>query len=150
MAVESWVTRDKIGADDVLSRVGAPEDGAVVVFLGTVRNHHEGRSVAGINYEAYESMATQVLTEIASSVATRFGTDRVAVVHRVGDLTIGEASVAVAASAPHRQEAFGAAQEIMEEIKRKVPVWKHERFTDGSTEWATGTPVVVPTSGSEA
>ena len=146
MAVESWVTRDEIGAQVVLDRVGSPQDGAVVVFLGTVRNHHEGRAVKGIRYEAYEAMAADVLNEIASGVAERFGTDRIAVVHRVGELTIGDASIAVATSAPHRAEAFGAAQEIMEEVKRRVPVWKHEHFMDGTTEWVRGTPVDVSTS----
>ena len=146
MAVQTWVTSQAIGADDVLARIGSPEDGAVVAFLGTVRNHHEGKGVEGIRYEAYESMAAEVLAQIAEEVAVRYGTDRVAVVHRTGRLEIGEASVAVGVSAPHRAEAFGAAQEIMSEIKRRVPVWKHEHFTDGTSEWVAGTPVDVPSS----
>jgi len=143
MAVECWITTTPIGANDVLDKVGSPQDGAVVVFLGTVRNHHEGKSVEGIGYEAYEAMAADVLNEIVSSASARFGTDRIAVVHRVGQLSVGEVSVAVATSAHHRAEAFGASQEIMEELKRRVPVWKHERFADGTTEWATGTPVEI-------
>lgn len=146
MPVHSWLTKETITASDVLERVGAPEDGAVVAFLGTVRNHHEGKGVAGIRYEAYEAMAASVLREIANEVAGRFGTDRIAVVHRVGELEIGDASIAVATSAHHRAEAFGAAQAIMEEVKRRVPVWKHERFDDGTVEWVRGTEVPIPQS----
>lgn len=141
MPIETWITKDAIDGGDVLARVGSSVDGAVVLFLGTVRNHHEGRGVEAIRYEAYESMAAEELRRVASDVAARFEMDRVAVVHRVGDLEVGEASVAVATSAPHRAEAFGAAQAIMEEIKRRVPVWKYEQYTDGTSAWVRGTPV---------
>lgn len=144
MPIETWVTKEVIDGTDVLARVGSPVDGAVVLFLGTVRNHHEGRSVEAIRYEAYESMAAEELRRVATDVAARFDTDRVAVVHRVGDLEVGEASVAVATSSPHRAEAFGAAQAIMEEIKRRVPVWKYERYSDGTSAWVRGTPVDAP------
>lgn len=150
MPIETWVTKDVIDGADVLARVGSPVDGAVVLFLGTVRNHHEGRGVEAIRYEAYESMAADELRRVATDVAARFDTDRVAVVHRVGDLEVGEASVAVATSSPHRAEAFGAAQAIMEAIKRRVPVWKYEQYSDGTSAWVRGTPVDTVGSSTES
>jgi molybdopterin synthase catalytic subunit len=123
---------------DVLRRVGAPDDGAVLLFLGTVRNHADGHSVDGMTYEAYERMASPVLAEIAAEAAERLGTDRVAVVHRVGELAIGDVSVAIAVSSPHRAEAYDASRHVIEEIKKRLPIWKHEHYTDGRSKWVEG------------
>ena len=118
-----------------------------MLFVGVVRDHNDGRAVSGVDYEAYEEMAEKVLLEIATEVSDEFGTDRVAVVHRVGALTIGEASVAIAVSSPHRAEVYGASRYVIEEIKKRLPVWKNERYTDGATNWVAGqTP--QPTGGS--
>jgi molybdopterin synthase catalytic subunit len=136
--VHASVVHDPIDAADVLARVGAREDGAVLLFLGTVRNHADGQSVNGMTYEAYERMAAPVLADIAHEAAAKLGTDRVAVVHRVGELAIGEVSVAIAVSSPHRAQAYDASRYVIEEIKKRLPVWKHEHYTDGRSEWVEG------------
>jgi molybdopterin synthase catalytic subunit len=127
-----------IAVTDVLGRVGAEEDGAVLLFLGTVRDHAEGRAVRGMTYEAYKEMAADVLATIAREAAARLGTDRVAVVHRVGDLAIGEVSVAIAVSSPHRAQSYEASRYVIEEIKKRLPVWKKEHYTDGRDAWVEG------------
>ena len=137
--VHAAVVHDPIENASVLAHVGAPEDGATLLFLGMVRDHADGRPVTGMTYEAYEEMATPVLREIAQEAAQRIGSDRVAVVHRVGDLTIGEVSVAIAVSSPHRAEAYEASRYVIEEIKKRLPVWKKEHYSDGAREWVEGT-----------
>lgn len=132
------VGRDPLDVVGVLSRVGTEGDGAVVLFLGNVRNHHEGRSVEGILYEGYEPMAEDLLGVIAREAVERFGVTRIAVEHRLGGLEVGETSVALAVSSPHRAEGFEAAQWLMEELKRRIPVWKKERFTEGDSAWVRG------------
>lgn len=122
----------------VLSRVGSAQDGAVVLFLGTVRDHNDGRPVRGLRYEAYEEMAGSVLEAIAREAADHGSAD-VAVVHRVGELAVGECSVAIAVAAPHRSEAYDASRYIIEEIKKRLPVWKHEHYVDGEARWLEGT-----------
>jgi molybdopterin synthase catalytic subunit len=145
--VFAHVTSEPIDAAEVLARVGADEDGAVLLFLGVVRNHAEGRAVAGMRYDAYEAMAGSVLGQIAREASERHGTDRIAVVHRVGDLLLGETSVAIAVSTPHRAEAYAANREIIEEIKKRLPVWKKEHYVDGASAWVEG---VVPPVGDRA
>lgn len=132
------VGRDPLDVAGVLTRVGTEQDGAVVLFLGNVRNHHEGRSVDGILYEGYEPMAEDLLEALAREAVARFGVTRVAVEHRLGGLEVGETSVALAVSSPHRAESFEAARWLMEELKRRIPVWKKERFTEGDSAWVRG------------
>lgn len=127
-----------IDPTQVIGLVGSPEDGAVLLFVGTVRDHAGGEAVDGITYEAYEGMATPVLAEIAAEAAERLGTDRVAVVHRVGELAIGDVSVAIAVSSPHRAQAYDASRYVIEEIKKRLPVWKREHYTSGRSEWVQG------------
>ena len=141
------VVREPIDPVRVLSRVGSAEDGAVLLFLGVVRNHAEGRAVEGITYDAYEPMARDVLSAIAAEAADLLGTDRIAVVHRVGQLDVGECSAAIAVSSPHRDEAYRASRYVIEEIKRRLPMWKQERYADGREAWVAG---VVPERGVEA
>jgi molybdopterin synthase catalytic subunit len=133
------VQADPIHPEAVLAEVGCEEDGAVLLFVGVVRNHADGRRVRGMRYDAYEAMASTVLGEIAAEAAGRLGTDRLSVVHRIGDLGIGEVSVAIAVSSPHRAEAFDASRYVIEEIKKRLPVWKRERYTDGDEAWVEGT-----------
>ena len=134
------VTEAPIVEGDVRARVGAAEDGAVLLFLGTVRDHNDGRPVERLHYDAYRDMALRELRAIAEEAAKRAGTDRIAVIHRTGTLEIGDASLAVAVSTPHRAEAFDAARWIIEEIKQRVPVWKKEHYADGKgEEWLAGT-----------
>ncbi len=128
----------------VLDMVGGPEDGAILLFLGTVRNHHEGRAVTGLRYEAYEEMATPVLQEIAREGAELMGAEKVAVVHGVGELGVGDVSVVIAVSSPHRAEAYEASRYIIEEIKKRLPVWKDERYSDGTRDWVEGVRPMAP------
>lgn len=121
----------------VLARVGGAQDGAVVLFLGTVRDHNDGRPVRGLRYEAYEEMAATVLEAITREAADRAVTD-VAVAHRVGELSVGEHSVAIAVAAPHRADAYDASRYIIEEIKKRLPIWKHEHYVDGEARWLGG------------
>ena len=140
----SDITIDPIDPSTVVGRVGAPEDGAVALFLGTVRNRNEGRPVGGMEYEGYAEMAREQLAAIVAEAAARAGTDRIAAVHRLGELAIGDVSVAIAVSTPHRAEAFDAARYVIEEIKKRLPVWKRERYLDGEAEWLDGqVPAVV-------
>jgi molybdopterin synthase catalytic subunit len=136
--VYAALVRDPIEPGAVLARVAHPEDGAALLFVGVVRNHAEGGTVEGLLYDAYEEMAVEVLRSIAREASRALGTDRVAVVHRVGELTVGEVSVAIAVSSPHREEAYEASRYVIEEIKKRLPVWKRERYADGGEEWVPG------------
>ena len=139
------IVREPIDPAHVLTLIGADEDGASLLFLGVVRDHNDGRSVGGVRYDTYEEMAAEVLSDIVSEAARSAGTDRVAAVHRVGELKVGEVSVAIAVSSPHRAEAYEASRYIIEEIKKRLPVWKKERYNDGSEEWVEGlTPDAAP------
>ncbi len=132
-----------------MTLMGADQDGASLLFLGVVRDHNDGRSVAGVQYDAYEEMAEQVLSEIVDEAARAAGTDRVAAVHRIGELSIGEVSVAIAVSSPHRAEAYDASRYIIEEIKKRLPVWKKERYSDGVEEWVAGSTPMASTGEAE-
>lgn len=143
--VRAWITETPIQVQDVLDSVGGAADGAIVVFLGTVRDHNDGRPVRGMRYDAYRGMAEQVLTRLATDVSVQLGTDRVAVVHRTGELAIGDISVALAVSSPHREQAFAAARALIEQLKQQLPVWKHEHYADGESVWLPGSvPAVQP------
>lgn len=142
--MRTWITDAPIDALHVLAEVGNDEDGAAVLFLGTVRRTNEGRIVRGMRYDAYRAMAEEQLARIGEETAARAGTDRVALVHRIGELGLGDVSVAIAVSSPHRAEAFAAARHAIEEIKRRLPVWKQEHYADGDPRWLDGTaPPVV-------
>jgi len=136
--VYSAVVTTTIEPHDLLARIGSKEDGAVLLFLGTVRDHAGGRAVDGMRYDAYREMAESVLAEVASEAAQRLGTDRVAVMHRIGELELGDVSVAIAVSSPHRAESYEASRYVIEEIKKRLPVWKKERYSDGGAEWVAG------------
>lgn len=136
--MRTWITRDTINPPDVLNAVGSRADGAALLFLGTVREANEGRPVRGMRYDAYVGMAEAMLQEIVAEAASRAGTDRIAAVHRIGELDLGEVSVAIAVSSPHRAEAFTACRYIIEQIKQRLPVWKHEHYVDGESNWLPG------------
>ncbi len=138
MSVLAWLTSDPIDPGQVLGRVGGPSDGAALLFVGTVRDHNDDRPVSGVSYSAYEGMAQNVLRAIAGEAAERLGSERIAVVHRVGELGIEEASVAIAASSPHRAESFDAVRYVIEEIKKRLPVWKREHYVEGESRWLEG------------
>lgn len=129
------VVRDPISVDAVLARVMRPEAGGVVLFLGTVREVTGERVTAALEYEAYESMAEKQLAEVAREAEARWPRCRLAIDHRLGLLEVGEVSVAVAASAPHRPEAFAACRFAIDRLKQVVPVWKREIGPAGETAW---------------
>jgi len=114
-------------------------DGAICLFVGVVRNESEGRETTGIHYEAYGAMAEGEMARIAAGLAEEFPGARVLIRHRLGHLAVGEASVAVAATAPHRAEAFAACRAAIDRIKTRVPIWKKEFRLDGSSEWVDPT-----------
>jgi molybdopterin synthase catalytic subunit len=123
---------------DVGALAGAtPADGAVCLFVGVVRNENQGRPVLHLEYEAYEEMALPLLEEIAAETARRYPVTGVRLVHRLGRLGVGEVSVAVAVSSPHRAEAFAACRFAIDNLKAKVPIWKKEFYADGSA-WLDG------------
>jgi len=121
----------------------SPADGAALLFWGVVRNEHGGRAVSSLEYSAYAEMAEREMLRIADEARARFGTGAIHVVHRVGLLGVGEASVAIAVASPHRAEAYDASRYVIEELKRRVPVWKREGYVDGERAWVPGfTPAV--------
>lgn len=113
------------------ARVAGPRHGAVATFAGVVRDHHEGRRVLRLEYSAYEGMAERVLAAIAFEAARRFGTEAIAVQHRLGPLAVGETSVVVAAAAVHRKEALAACAWVIDELKARAPIWKKEYGEEG-------------------
>lgn len=121
----------------LIRHVRADEDGAVVTFDGCVRNHSHGRRTLYLDYEAYEAMALAKIHEIAAQIHLRFPIHRVTIVHRLGRLEIGETSVFIAVSSPHRSAAFEACRFAIDTLKRTVPIWKKEYFVDGAV-WADG------------
>ena len=121
--------------EEVREAAEGPDAGAVVLFLGTVRNNTGGRPVKCLEYEAYPLMAEKKMAEIAQEISDKWGLDRVAMVHRVGKLEIGEVSVAVAVASPHRKDGFEACQYAMDRLKQIVPIWKREVWADGEAEW---------------
>ena len=113
--------------------------GAVVTFAGVVRDHDGGRSVRGLEYSAHPT-AEKIVAQVAADVATRAtGVRAIAVSHRIGPLGIGDVALACAVAADHRREAFAACAELVDEVKRLLPVWKHQAFTDGTDEWVNST-----------
>ncbi len=123
-----------LSVDEVVDAVRHDSCGALVVFLGLVRDHDHDQGVIDLDYSAHPSAADR-LDEVGSSVSDRFPGVRLAAVHRVGQLAIGDAAVVVAAASAHRGEAFDAARDLIDTLKSTVPIWKHQRFTDGRTEW---------------
>lgn len=122
---------EPIDVEKVAAAVADPAAGAVVTFVGAVRNHARGRDVLYLDYEAYPAAAEKMLARIAEEIAERWGIDRVAITHRTGRVEIGEASVAIAVASAHRAEAFDACRHAIERIKQIVPIWKKEYYADG-------------------
>ena len=130
-----YLTRDPIDVGNLLAQVGGPGRGGTVLFLGSVRRSKEDGPVASIEYSAYEEMAAAEFERIAVEVRDRWPDIACRAVHRIGNVPVGEPSIAVVAAAPHRREAFEACRFTIEEAKRRLPVWKRERFDDGTTRW---------------
>lgn len=128
------VGADEISASTMARAVADPRCGAVVTFDGVVRDHDGGQGVARLEYSAHPS-AEQVLAEVAAEIAERYPDCLVAVAHRVGPLAIGESALVCAVAAPHRKQAFAACDDLVDTVKQRVPIWKHQIFADGTSEW---------------
>ncbi len=132
----------KIDADRLVAEVSDPASGAILVFLGTVRKHHRGRLVEKITYQAYRPMAQRALKHIVTQLEAASQGLRLGIVHRLGEVAVGETSVAIAASSPHRTEAYEASRTALERLKKEVPIWKREHYLDGDTAWREEEPLV--------
>ncbi|MFC2547485.1 MAG: molybdenum cofactor biosynthesis protein MoaE [Actinomyces oris] len=133
--VRAEVTEAPISVTELADAVQDAAAGAVVTFEGVVRNHDAERAVTGIGYSCHPT-AGQVVEQIARDVAQQGRVRALGVVHRVGDLSVGEVALAVAVSSDHRAEAFAVCSQIVEEVKKRLPVWKRQTFTDGSSQWS--------------
>jgi molybdopterin synthase catalytic subunit len=138
------LVRRPIDPAALLAEVQRARNGASVLFVGTVREVNDGRAVSGMEYTAYEAMAGRELALIVEEATQRFGTDDVIVEHRIGELDIGDASVAIAAAHPHRAGAFEAARYVIEQLKKRVPIWKLEHYVDGTREWVDPAGTAAP------
>lgn len=132
------VVRAPIDVAAIAREVRTDAYGAVVAFAGLVRERSDDdRPVTGLSYEAHENMAAEEFARIAAEARGRFGSCAISVVHRIGDLEVGDVSVAVAVAAPHRSAAFAACEYAIDELKRRAPIWKKEHYTAGGSEWRT-------------
>jgi len=136
---EVRIVRERIDTEAVVARLQRPEDGAVVVFDGVVRNNTRGRRTLYLDYDAYEAMALKQMASLAAEARARFEVREASIVHRLGRLEIGETSVLIVVAAAHRGAAFEACRWIIDTLKKTVPIWKKEYFEDGAS-WADGEP----------
>ncbi len=136
------LTNDEIVADQALAEVSDPTCGALNLFLGVTRNHHEGRKVKGLEYYCYAEMAQDQLQAVARDVAERHGISRLLVIHRLGPVGIGETSLLVAAGSHHRHQALAGTLDLIDRLKKDVPIWKREWFEDGTVGWVEGAQIV--------
>lgn len=141
------LTNDPIDYTALTESVRSPAAGAAVLFLGTVREMTAGRQTMALDYEAYPEMAQAKMAELESTARQRWPVIEIGMIHRLGHLELGDISVAIAVSTPHRQHAFEAGKFLIDEFKLVVPIWKKENWSDGSTEWVhPGNPQMVKTS----
>lgn len=126
-----------LSVDEVLAAVGDTAAGGIALFVGAVRDTDHGRGVTKLSYSAHPTAPAE-LRRVAEKVAASFGATAVAAVHRVGDLEVGDLAVVVAVACPHRGEAFDACRALIDQLKHEVPIWKHQRFADGESEWVNG------------
>ncbi|MEX2527473.1 MAG: molybdenum cofactor biosynthesis protein MoaE [Gemmatimonadota bacterium] len=132
------ITDAPLDGEALLARIAHPSHGAQLLFLGVVRDMNEGKEVEGIRYEAFREMAEPVLLSLLRSAQDQWPGVRAGAEHRFGHLHVGEASVMVAVSSPHRAEAYEASRWIMDELKQSLPVWKEELYRDGESQWLKG------------
>ena len=130
----TYLTDSVINPQALVRRVMRPSDGAYVLFEGVVRNHHDGKAVESIFYDAYRPMAEKEMDRIVRDIEAQFPDVALAVVHRLGQLVVGDSSIAIVACSPHRAEAFAACRMMIDRIKETVPIWKKERGPNGE-EW---------------
>jgi molybdopterin synthase catalytic subunit len=136
------LTDDPIDTDAVVAAVAGPGRGAVLIFLGTVRDSHGGRSVEKLIYSAYRTMALEGLERIVADLEASSPGLRAAIVHRLGEVPVGEASVVIAVASPHRAAAYEANRTALERLKTEIPIWKREHYTEGPAVWREEEPLV--------
>jgi molybdopterin synthase catalytic subunit len=144
MSIRSAIVRRAIDVAALLAEVEDTANGATVLFLGHVREVNDGRAVTGIEYSAYGEMAERELATIAAECASAFGITHLAVEHRLGALALGDASIAIVVAHAHRAAAYEASRFVIEEVKRRLPIWKREGYVDGSSEWVNASGVPQP------
>jgi len=132
------VSTERLDPEDALAFVADPAAGGTCLFLGTVRDHSDDGGVTALTYEAWEELAERRLAEIAGEMLERWPVRKVALLHRTGDLAVGEISVVVACSAPHRADAFEACRHGIERLKEDAPIWKKEALVSGESHWVAG------------
>lgn len=134
LVVHASVVTTTVDPHALAALVSDPAAGAVAVFSGIIRDHDHGKSVVGIDYTAHPT-AEQVLANVAADIAARYPVTTVAVSHRIGRLEVGEVALVAAVASAHRREAFDAVSDLVDEVKARLPVWKHQFFADGRDEW---------------
>ena len=138
MTIHVQVTTDKVDVATAIEKVKADDHGAIDLFIGTVRNNHNGKDVTGMTYDAHEKLAEKAFTDICREALGLWPGTRYAVIHHKGELPVGGASIVIAVSSAHRGESFEACRYVIEEIKACAPIWKQEHYTDGKSEWLPG------------
>jgi molybdopterin synthase catalytic subunit len=135
------ITSKEIDIPSILKSIDDGGVGAKVLFVGTVRNFSDNGNIAGMTYEAYIGMAEDKIKNIEIDAKKTWGIKKISIIHRIGELTIGDNSVAIAISTPHSKDAFAACQFILDKIKREVPIWKKEKILNGESKWVEGKPI---------
>jgi molybdopterin synthase catalytic subunit len=135
------VREERLSVEEILKEIHTPRGGAQTVFVGRVRNENEGKPVTAITYEVYKPMAEKVLKELEEAAKEKFGIEDARIVHRIGYLPVGEVSVVIGVTSKHRKEAFEALRYLIEELKRRVPIWKKEHYRDGESKYLKGQPL---------
>jgi molybdopterin synthase catalytic subunit len=138
MTSDARIQVGPLSLESLIAETERPDCGALAVFVGVVRDHNDGRGVTHLIYTAYEPLAAKMIREIEDKTRAAFGVEVCRVVHRVGRLGIGEAAIIAVARAPHRAEAFDAVRAVVEDVKHRVPIWKEEFFTDGTSAFVPG------------
>lgn len=136
--IKTIVSSEPLSIEKAINFVQNPAHGAIDTFIGTVRNHHNGKEVTGITYDVHKNLAEKMLQDICLEAHNLWPKTSYFVAHRHGVLEIGEQSIIIAVSAPHRDESFKACRYVIEEIKKHAPVWKKEHYIDGKSEWLPG------------
>jgi molybdopterin synthase catalytic subunit len=135
MSIRAAIVSHEIDPAEVLREVESPAHGAAILFVGNVREVNDGKPVSGMEYTAYLAMAEKEMAAIAREANEKFSGSFVVIVHRIGELAIGDASVAIATAHAHRDAAYQASRYVIEQLKQRVPIWKREHYTDGTREW---------------
>lgn len=133
--IRSAVVDHEIDIAGLIATVRSDDTGAVSVFIGTVRDTSDGRSVTKLEYDAYRTMADRELSTIVGEAVEHFGVQSVVAEHRIGELTVGDVSVVIASAHAHRAQAMECTRFVIEEVKKRLPVWKREHFVDGTRQW---------------